>query len=98
MQRAVVLCALQWLLVTNLYYHKIHIDPHTLSLLPEDGDMTELISVTIQSTSDDQELQSAEGVDPYEAHLSRNFRLRRQYTATSLARFLMKCSRRHKVV
>ncbi len=70
---SVVLCALQWLLVTNLYYHKIHIDPHTLSLLSEDGDMTELISVTTQSTSDDQELQSAEGVDLYDAHLSRTF-------------------------
>ncbi len=72
-RRSVVLRALQWLLVNNLYYRNIHIDPRTLSLLPEDGDLTDLISVTVQSTSDDQELQSAEGADPYDAHLSRTF-------------------------
>ena len=46
---------LQWLLTDNIYYHNIRIDPDTLALLPEDGD---LCSMTLGSSPDDQELPS----------------------------------------
>ncbi len=72
-RRSVVLHALQWLLVNNNYYRNVRIDRDTLSMLPEDGDLTDLTSVTVQSTADDQELPSAEDLNPYDAHLSRTF-------------------------
>ncbi len=68
-----MLRALQWLLVNDNYYRNVSIDPDTLSMLPEDGGLTDLRSVTVQSTVDDQELPSAEDLNPYDAHLSRTF-------------------------
>ncbi len=72
-RRSVMLRALWWLLVNTKYYRNVCIDPDTLSMLPEDGDLTDLNSVTVQSTADDQELPSAEDLKPYDAHLSRTF-------------------------
>ncbi len=63
-----MLRALRWLLVNTKYYRNVRIDRDTLSMLPEDGDLTDLNSVTVQSTADDQELPN-----PYDAHLSRTF-------------------------
>ncbi len=68
-----MLRALQWSLVNNKYYRNVRINPDTLSMLPEDGNLTDLRSVTVQSTADDQELPSAEDLNPYDAHLSRSF-------------------------
>ena len=45
-KRSVVLCALQWLLDNNIYYHNVRIDPNAIALLPEDGDLTGLCSMT----------------------------------------------------
>ena len=53
-RRSVVLRALQWLLANNIYYHNVHIDSDALSLLPEDGNLTGLCSMTLESSDDDQ--------------------------------------------
>ena len=74
-RRSRVLTALQWLQLNNIYYHTVTINPDALALLPKDGDISGLTSVTLESTSDDSnhELPSKEGSDPYDAHLARTF-------------------------
>ena len=72
-RRSVVLSALQWLLPNNTYYRHVHINQAALSLLPADGDLTYLVSVTIESSATDEEQHNIEGEDPYNAHLSRTF-------------------------
>ena len=72
-RRSVVLHALQWLLTNNINYHNVRIDPDALDLLPEDGDLTGLCSMTLESSDDDQELSPPQDVDPYDAHLARTF-------------------------
>ena len=52
-RRSVVLHALQWLLANNIYYRNVHIDSDALTLLPEDGDLTGLCSMTLESSDDD---------------------------------------------
>ena len=56
----------------TLLYH-VSINPHALALLPEDGDISGLCSMTLESSDDDQELSSAQDEDPYDAHLTRTF-------------------------
>ena len=68
-RRAVVLRALQWLLANNKYYRSVRIDPDALALLPEDGDLTGLRSVTLETT-DDPEPPSTQDEDHYDTHLS----------------------------
>ena len=68
-----MLCALQWLLANNIYYRNVRIDPDAIAVLPEDGDLTGLHSMTLESSDDDQELPSLQDVDPYNAHLARTF-------------------------
>ena len=72
-RRTRVLSALQWLLANNIYYHHVSINPHALALLPEDGDISGLCSMTLESSDDDQKLSSAQDEDPYDAHLTRAF-------------------------
>ena len=72
-RRSVVLSALQWLLANNVYYRNIHTDPDALALLPEDGDVSGLRSMTVDSPPDSAEVPSAKDVDPYDAHLSKTF-------------------------
>ena len=64
-RRSIVLRALQWLLANNVYYRNIRIDPDALALLPEDGDLTGLRSVTVET--DDQETPPAQN-DAHDAH------------------------------
>ena len=52
-RRSRVLSALQWLQLNNIYYRNVIIDHGSLALLPEDGDISGLTSVTCESTSDD---------------------------------------------
>ena len=47
-RRAAVLHALQWL-VANKYYHNVCINSDTLAMLPEDGNLSGLHSVTFNS-------------------------------------------------
>ena len=72
-RRGVVLHALQWLLANNRYYLNVRINLDALALLPEDGNLTGLHSVTLDSTIDDPEPLYAQDEDPYGAHLSRSF-------------------------
>ena len=71
-RRSVVLHALQWLLA-NTYYCHVHINQATLSILPTDGELTDLVSVTIESSSTEEEQHNTDGEDPYNGHLSRTF-------------------------
>ena len=72
-RRSVVLCALQWFLVNNIYYRNVHIDSDALAMLPEDGNLAGLCSMTLESSDDDQELSPPQDVDPYDAHFARTF-------------------------
>ena len=72
-RRSVVLCALQWLLANNTYYHQVNINQAALSLLPGDGDLTDLVLVKIESSATEEEQHNTEEEDPYKAHLSRTF-------------------------
>ena len=71
--RVVILRALQWLLANNQYHRNVCINTDALALLPEDGNLTGLDSVTLGSTADDPEPPSAQDVDPYNSHLSASF-------------------------
>ena len=71
-RRAVVLRALQWLVANNKYYHNVRINPEALEILPEDGDLSGLHSVSLDSMEDDTETQH-EDEDPYDTHLSGSF-------------------------
>ena len=70
-----MLRALQWLIADNKYYRSVHINQYALSMLPEDGDLSGLQSVTLDSADEDTESPSAqdEDDDPYSNHLSSSF-------------------------
>ena len=57
----------------NRYYLNVCINLDALALLPENGNLTGLRSVTLDSTIDDPEPLSAPDEDPYNAHLSGTF-------------------------
>ncbi|MGJ8945966.1 DUF6570 domain-containing protein, partial [Salmonella enterica subsp. enterica serovar Kentucky] len=44
--RSKILCALQWLKRNNRYYQDITLDESALAQLPEDGDLSELTTIT----------------------------------------------------
>ena len=71
-RRAVVLRALQWLIANNKYYRNVHINAEALEILPEDGDLSGLHSVSLDSMEDDTDTQH-EDEDPYDIHLSGSF-------------------------
>ena len=50
------------LLTNNTYHCNVHIDPDTIALLPEDGDLTGLCSTSLESSADYQELPPLQGV------------------------------------
>ena len=54
-RRSMVLGALQWLLANSKYYCSVHINPDALATLPEDGDLSILRLVTLDSTDEDTE-------------------------------------------
>ena len=60
-------------LTTSTTATKVQINPDAIAALPEDGDLTGLHSMTLESSDDDQELPSLQDVDPYNAHLARTF-------------------------
>jgi hypothetical protein len=64
-----------WLLANNKYYRSVHINPDALAMLPEDGDLTGLVTVSLNSTNEDTDTPHAqdEDVDPYSSHLSGSF-------------------------
>ena len=74
-RRAVVLRALQWLIANNKYYRNVHINPDALAMLPENGNLSGIHSVTLNSTDEDTGSASTldEDEDPYNTHLSGSF-------------------------
>jgi len=46
-RKSVVLTALQWLIANNPYYHDVTINRDTLTLLPDDSDLTDLLPVHV---------------------------------------------------
>ena len=55
-RRSVVLGALQWLIENNKYYRSVTIDSDALALLPEDGDISRLCAVTLDTPDEDQSI------------------------------------------
>ena len=72
-RKAVVLCALQWLIANNIYYRNVHINQDALSLLPDDGNLSGLHTMAVQSEDGEEEAPVRDDVDPYNAHLARTF-------------------------
>ena len=64
---------IQWVLANNRYYLNVHINVDALTLLPEDGNLNGLHSITLDSTIDDPEPLSSQNEDPYDAHPSASF-------------------------
>ena len=46
-RRSVVLHALQWLTVNNIYYRNVNIDHDVLGLLPVDGHLSGLVTMAV---------------------------------------------------
>ena len=44
-----VLGALQWLVANNVYYRNVHIDPDVVAELPENGDLSGLYTVILNT-------------------------------------------------
>ena len=57
----------------NRYYRNVRINLDALAPLPEDGNLTGLHSVTLDSTIDDPEPLSVQDEDRYNGHLSGSF-------------------------
>ncbi len=70
-KRSVVLRALEWLIEHNMYYRNITIDHSALTLLPTDGDLTNL--PTMRVSSDEEEIPAREDETPYNSHLGSTF-------------------------
>lgn len=66
-----MLRALQWLIINNKYYNDVIIDHDTLSTLPIDSQLTNLVSVSI--SSDGVEFPADQDSDPYNTHLQSTF-------------------------
>ena len=66
-RRSKVLDALLWLRLNNPYYSRITLDLNTLSLLPEDGNLTELCTVTLpdNTTNEPQPQPSTDDCDDF---------------------------------
>ncbi len=68
--------ALQWLLANNIYCraNQISIDQNTLGRLPQDGNLSNLASVAVESPDvGNQQVPTTEEGDPYDAHLAISF-------------------------
>ena len=70
-RRSIVLRALQWLIMNNKYYSHVTINHDTLSMLPIDSQLTNLVSISVSSDSD--EILADQGSNPYNAYLQSTF-------------------------
>lgn len=69
--RSIVLTALQWLIIKNVYYHDVTINHDTLALLPDYSDLTNLLA--LHMSSDQLEIPLQQNDDPHSAHLHSTF-------------------------
>jgi hypothetical protein len=74
-RRAVVDQALQWLIAHNIYYRANHIlfNQEALAHLPQDGCLSNIRSVVLDSSPTSVEPDSSTTEDLYDAHLPRSF-------------------------
>ena len=73
-RRAKVLNALQWLVANNRYYRSISINLEAIAMLPADGDLSGLHTVSVNSTENAESPETLdESDDPYNTHLSCSF-------------------------
>ena len=72
-RRTVVEEAINWLIQNNLYYQRnqVSLNQHVLAQLPEDGNLRDLRSITIESLNSVEQQNSDEST--YEAQLSQSF-------------------------
>ena len=70
-RRSVVLNALEWLIAHNIYYRNVNINHDVLALLPDDGDLSGLTTITV--SSDEEEAPASQDADPYNANLASTF-------------------------
>ena len=68
-----MLGALLWLVANNTYYHNIHIDPEVLVQLPEDGNLSGLCTVNLETTPSGELDPLQADIDSYHANLPRSF-------------------------
>ena len=66
-----MLNALQWLITNNIYYRNVTINFDVLNLLPNNGDLCGLTTMTVNSEEEEQ--PGTDDVDPYNAHLGSTF-------------------------
>ena len=73
-RRAIVLHALQWLIV-NKYYHNIRINLEAVAMLPKNSNLSGLHTVSLDSTEEKTGLPEIldEEDDPYNSHLCGSF-------------------------
>ena len=72
-RRSVVLRALQWLVENNIYYRDITIDHSVLALLPTDGELSNLETMTVSSSTEVDTTPVLNDEDPHDAHLRSTF-------------------------
>ena len=70
-RRSVVLHALQWLTVNNIYYRNVSIDHDVLGLLPVDGHLSGLVTMAVQS--DEVEAPAQQVMSPHDTPLASTF-------------------------
>ena len=70
-KRSVILCALQWLIANNIYFHNISINYEALTLLPEDATISDLCTMTI--TSDESEPSAQPDIDLHSTPMQSSF-------------------------
>ncbi len=65
-RRHIVHHALQWLISNNIYYraNQVHINQEALALLPQDGTLTNLASIAVESPSTSEQACSANPQKP----------------------------------
>ena len=81
MRRLVVLRALEWLVENNIYYRNIIIDHNVLALLPTDGELTSIRTMTVSASSsevdtppmNDNDTPPMNDNNPHDAHLPSMF-------------------------
>ena len=75
-RRSVVQNALQWLISNHKYYkaHQVHINQPALDHLPIDGNLTNVVSICVDTSVTTTQEESPDVTDdPYNAHLTRSF-------------------------
>ena len=70
-RRSVVLHAMQWLTVNNMYYRNVTIDHDTLALLPVDGHLSVIVTMSVES--DELEPPAQQHISPQNIPLTSTF-------------------------